>query len=176
MPERVLLIGPRAAGKTSAGAALAGRLGLPFRDADAAVEEATGRTVAALLAAGEFRGHEVAVLAALLAGPPAVVAAGGGAVLWGGLREAAHGWRIVWLDAAPATLAARIRSDPRGRPSLTGRPADEEVEAVARERAPRYAAVAWRRVDTTALDVRAVVDRIEKLLRADPSAAPPNAD
>ena len=172
----VLLIGPRGAGKSAVGAALAPRLGLPFHDTDAVVEAATGGTVAALLAAGSFRGHEEAALARLLGGGAAVVAAGGGAVLWAGLARAARGWRVVWLDAAPPVLAARIRDDPQARPSLTGAPAHAEVEAVAGERTRLYRALAWRRIDTSDHSAGDVVHLIEKLLHDDGNAEVANAD
>jgi shikimate kinase len=172
----VVLIGARGAGKSTVAALLAERLGLPPIDTDAIVERETGRSIADLLAAGAFRGHEQAVLARVLAAGPAVVAAGGGAVLWDGFREAARAWRVVWLDADPEVLARRIRSDASTRPSLTGGRADLEIEAVARARAERYRAAAWRRIDTTGLGPAAVVDRIEKLLRGRDNTDVHNAD
>jgi shikimate kinase len=87
-------------------------------------------------------------------------------VLWDGFAAAARGWRVVWLDAAPAVLSERIRRDTRERPSLTGPPAAEEVEAVARSRAHLYAAVAWARVPTDRLAVDAVAGEIARLVRA----------
>lgn len=172
----MVLIGARGAGKSTVAALLAERLGLPLHDTDAIVECETGRSIADLLAAGSFRGHEQAVLARVLAAPPAVVAAGGGAVLWDGFRDAARAWRVVWLDADPGMLARRIRDDPSARPSLTGERADLEIEAVARERAERYRAAAWRRVDTTRLAPADVVDRIENLLRGGDNTSVHKAD
>jgi len=176
MAFRLVLIGARGAGKSAVGARLAPRLGLPFVDTDAVVEHETGQSIAALLAAGTFRAREAQVLARVLAGPPAVVAAGGGAVLWEGFREAARAWRVVWLAAAPSVLAAGIRPDARARPSLTGPPADVEIDALARAREERYAAAAWWRIDTGRLSVGAVVDRIEKLLAEDNNANASRAD
>jgi shikimate kinase len=176
MRPRVVLIGARGAGKSTVALLLAARLGLPPVDTDAIVERETGRSIADLLADGSFRDRERAVLAHVLAAGPAVVAAGGGAVLWDGFRDAARAWRVVWLDADPEVLARRIRDDARTRPSLTGERADLEVEAVVRARAERYRAAAWRRVDTTALDPAAVVDRIEKLLRGEDNTDVHNAD
>lgn len=166
--SRVLLIGPRGAGKSTVGPLLAARLGVSFVDTDRVVEEEAGRPLAALWAAGEFREREARALARVLAMPSAVVAAGGGAVLWDGFAAAARGWRVVWLDAAPEVLAQRIQEDPRDRPSLTGRPPAEEIGEVARSRGPVYAAVAWARVPTDRLAVDAVARKIAWLLRADP--------
>ena len=44
----IVLVGLMGAGKTSIGRRLAARLGLPFRDADAEIELAAGRTSAEL--------------------------------------------------------------------------------------------------------------------------------
>ena len=170
MPAGVLLIGLRGAGKSVVGAALAQRLGLPFVDTDRLVEAESGRSVEELLEDGSFRAIEQETLARVLAGEAAVIAAGGGAVLWEGLRRAARRWRVVWLDADTGVLARRIRADARSRPSLTGRPADEEVAEIARERAPLYAAVAWRRIDTGRLDPDTLAEQIAELLRNRPAA------
>jgi shikimate kinase len=170
---RVVLIGPRGAGKSAVGPLLARRLGVSFVDTDRLVEEEAGRTLPEVWAAGEFRAREAKALARALALPSAVVAAGGGAVLWEGFATAARGWRVVWLDAPPEVLALRIRDDPWERPSLTGRPAAEEIGEVARSRAHLYAAVAWSRVPTDRLLVDEVAEEIERRVRA---ASRGNAD
>lgn len=172
----VVLVGPRGAGKSRAGALLARRLALPFVDTDVLVEGQTGRSVAELLADGRFRGLEAEALASVLSGPAAVVAAGGGAVLWAGFRAAAAGWRVLWLDAAPEVLARRIRHDVRDRPSLTGAPPDVEIAGVARERSPLYRDASEARVDTSDLPPEHVVDRIENLLAGARGADVPRAD
>ena len=45
MSPRVVLIGPPGSGKSTVGAALAARLGLPLHDTDAAIEAAAGRSI-----------------------------------------------------------------------------------------------------------------------------------
>lgn len=172
--DRIVLIGSRGAGKSAVGPLLAARLGLRFDDSDRIVEERDGRGIAELLDAGAFRGIEEAVVAELLARRAGVIAVGGGAVLWPGFGGAAAGWTIVWLDARGEVLADRIRGS--GRPSLTGRPIDEEIVDIAKERAPLYAAVATRRIDTSELTPAQTADRIEKLLRNDDKTGPSNAD
>jgi shikimate kinase len=157
--ERVVLVGARGAGKSTVGPLLAARLGVSFVDSDREVGP-----IARVDAA--FREREALVLARVLAGPPAVVSAGGGAVLWPGFLAAARGWRVVWLDAAPEVLARRLREDPHARPSLTGLPPHEEIAAVARERAPLYAAVAWKRIETDRLGPDAIAEKIAGLVRA----------
>ena len=79
----IVLVGLMGAGKTSIGRRLAGRLGLPFCDADAEIEQAAGCTVPELFARyGEpaFREGERKVIRRLLADEPVVLASGGGRV------------------------------------------------------------------------------------------------
>ena len=113
-------------------------------------------------------------LAQLLAGPPGVVAAGGGAVLWDGLSKAAAGWRVFWLDADPKTLAQRVAGT--GRPSLTGRPPQDEIADIARERAALYDAVAEHRIDTTEGRSGTIAKRIDQLLKNEPQEGSRTAD
>ncbi len=157
----MVLIGLRGAGKSSVGPELARLLGVPFVDADDEVERASGRTVAALLSAGELRPAEAMVLARLLAGESCVLATGGGAVLWDAFGDATRrgDWTVIWLDAGSDELARRLAGDGAERPSLTGRPAsppgcanemDEigEIAAVRAERDALYRAAAAYRIDT----------------------------
>jgi shikimate kinase len=76
-------VGPKHSGKTSAGAALAELLGVPFCDLDAFVERLTGKSPRALYREGEavFRAAEAGALCSALAGQAGpVVAAGGGII------------------------------------------------------------------------------------------------
>jgi shikimate kinase len=162
----VLLIGARGSGKSTVGPHLARLLGLAFHDADARAEEETGRSVAEMLAAGDFRAIEGDVLRRLLAAGPAVVAAGGGAVEAPGWTGALDAWDVVWLDADPAVLANRIRRDPTPRPPLLGDNAADEIGRVREARVERYAALARFRVDTEAADAETLAKKIRELLTA----------
>src|SRR5262249_10026393 len=88
----VVLVGPRAAGKSTVGRLLAERLGFRFADGDDLLAVAAGRPAGEYLAAaGEpaFRRLEAQVtVAALAAADAAVVALGGGAVTIDAVREA----------------------------------------------------------------------------------------
>ena len=80
----LILVGPTGAGKTSIGRRVAERFGLTFVDADQAIVERTGASIATLFEhVGEagFREREKAVLHDLLAGHGQLVSTGGGAVL-----------------------------------------------------------------------------------------------
>lgn len=81
--ENIILIGMPGSGKTSVGKALAQKLGKPFFDADAVLEETYGRKISdIILNDGEeaFRKMESAVLLELCAKSGLVVATGGGCV------------------------------------------------------------------------------------------------
>jgi shikimate kinase len=163
MADRLVLVGMMGAGKTTVGRELAARLGWRFCDSDEMIEAATGSTVAQIFAErGEdaFRSEESRVLAeALAGGGRAVVSAAGGAVLDPANRELlATADGVVWLRAAPATLAARVGSG-AGRPLLEDDPAAvlARLDAVRR---PYYGEVADVVVDVDDLEPSMVVDRI----------------
>ena len=82
----IVLVGMMGAGKSSIGRRLAGRLGIPFIDADTEIESAAGMTISEIFDKhGEpyFRAGEKRVIARLLDNGPQVLATGGGAVLDG---------------------------------------------------------------------------------------------
>lgn len=170
MTAHVVLVGLMGTGKTTVGRALATRLGRPFFDSDALVEHQTGRTVRELFDDGgepAFRDLETEVLARALAVPePSVIAAAGGVVIRPANRAAlaradAH---VVWLQARPATLLARV-SGAGHRPLLDDDPAGV-LERMAAERAAWYAEVAdqalvveGRSVDDLVAEIVASLER-----------------
>jgi XRE family aerobic/anaerobic benzoate catabolism transcriptional regulator len=82
-PGIVALLGVRGAGKSTIGPRLARRLGVPFVELDARVEEQAGLSLSEIFAThGEayFRRLEVEALRRLLSMPHAVVATGGGII------------------------------------------------------------------------------------------------
>lgn len=148
MSMPVVLVGLMGSGKTTVGRRVAKLLSRDFIDADEALEEATGRTIADIFASdGEdaFRAVELEVLDALLERPvPAVIAAGGGVVVREQARErlGRDDVTVVWLDAAPAFLASRIETKAH-RPLLAGdEPPRVVLERLDELRRPLYAEVA----------------------------------
>ncbi len=109
----VVLVGMMGSGKTAVGKVLAQRLGAPFLDSDAAIEEAAKASIAEIFARdGEpfFRDREAEVIARLLSGAPAVVSTGGGAFMSERNRHAiAEKGVALWLDADLDTLWERVR-------------------------------------------------------------------
>src|SRR6478752_7421028 len=108
----IVLIGLMGAGKTSIGRRLAARLGLPFRDADAEIELAAGRTIPELFSRygeSDFRAGERRVIRRLLAGDPLVLAFGGGAFMDAETRAVAREEAVsVWLRCPLRTLLRRV--------------------------------------------------------------------
>ena len=130
------------AGKTSIGRRLALRIGLPFRDADAEIEQAAGCTVAELFARfGEaaFREGERRVIRRLLSGPPVVLATGGGAFMDTETRGAIRdGATSVWLRCSLTTLVRRTAGRTH-RPLLTMGDPERVLRNLMEQRHPTYA-------------------------------------
>lgn len=129
------------AGKSSVGRRLANALGVPFRDADAEVESAAGRSINDIfkdLGEAAFRDGERRVIARLLDGPTHVLATGGGAFVNEETRALIKANAIsVWLKTDLEILARRVaRKD--NRPLLTGRDPMEVLNAQAEARYPFY--------------------------------------
>ncbi len=140
--QPIVLVGLMGVGKTTIGRRLALRLALPFVDADAEIETASGMTVSEIFARfGEahFRDGERRVIARLIDGAPKVIATGGGAFIQDDTRALILArTRAVWLDADIATLVDRVRRR-ETRPLLKGRDPGEVLTALAAVRNPIYA-------------------------------------
>lgn len=161
----VTLIGLMGAGKTKVGLRAAERVGRGFVDTDAMVEQAAGRSVAAIFADdGEqrFRALERAAIASALECGNVVVSVGGGAVLDADnvTRMRAAGV-VVWLYADPVTLATRLtKSAARGdRPLLDGSDRTAVLAELLDARRDAYtaAATATLRTDGMTVDESAVL-------------------
>ena len=138
----MVLVGLMGAGKTTVGRRLARVLGLPFKDADAEIELAAGRSVADIFAErgeSEFRAGERRVIQRLLDGRPLVLATGGGAFMDPRTRELIRTRAVsVWLRAELDVLVRRCGRR-NTRPLLQNGDPRETLERLARERYPVYA-------------------------------------
>jgi shikimate kinase len=162
--EHILLVGMMGAGKTAVGERLAGRLGRPFFDVDAWVEDEEGISIAAIFKTrGEasFRDSEAKVLASFLANPNAsVLSVGGGAVTDSRNRDLLNDQQhVVWLRANDATLASRV-GDGSDRPLLAGKDLASELARLSKVREPMYTEVADVVVDVDDLTLDDVVERV----------------
>lgn len=121
--SHVFLTGFMGAGKSTVGRLVAERLGRPFVDLDAVIEEREGATVADLFRQrGEdgFRLAEHDALAALGAHPDSVIATGGGVVLREDNRVVlSQLGTVVYLAVTPEEALARL-GDAADRPLLAG--------------------------------------------------------
>ncbi|MBM6575019.1 shikimate kinase [Microvirga sp. SRT01] len=138
----IVLVGLMGVGKSTVGRRLAGRLRLPFVDADHAIEEAAGMTVAEIFEQfGEpyFRDGERRVIARLMDGKAKVIATGGGAFVNEETRALILDQATaIWLTAHPDVLAERVgRRDTR--PLLRGKNPRQVLADLARVRDPIYA-------------------------------------
>lgn len=138
----VTLVGLMGVGKTTIGRRLAARLDLPFVDADAEIEVASGMAVSEIFARfGEahFRDGERRVIARLIDGAPKVIATGGGAFIDADTRAVILArTHAVWLDADIATLVERVRRRDT-RPLLKDKDPAQVLTALAAVRNPIYA-------------------------------------
>jgi shikimate kinase len=163
--HRIVLTGFMGAGKSSAGVALAARLGWEFADLDTLVEERMGLTIAELFARdGEtaFRLMESSALARALARKNIVLALGGGAVetLTNRLLlEQTPGTLNVFLDAPFHVLHGRVTQQAAGavRPVFVDATAAEKRFLL---RLPFYHRIAGVHVDTAGLDLQQTVDAL----------------
>ena len=124
MPERVLLVGFMASGKSSVGKELASRLEWDFEDFDTAIEARVGKSVSQIFSEdgeAEFRRLESGVAEELLVRRNTVVASGGG---WPAQQGS---WKIVtedtmsvWLQVSPAVAVRRASEEGGTRPLLDG--------------------------------------------------------
>ena len=109
----IVLVGMMGSGKSSIGRRVALRLGIPFVDADAEIEQAAGMSISDIFAVrgeAEFRGGEARVIARLLEGGPQVLATGGGVFMNPDTRAAIAAKGIsIWLKAEFEVLMRRIR-------------------------------------------------------------------
>ena len=163
--ERITLIGPTGAGKTTVGAALAALLGWRFLDLDGEITSAAGFPIRDIFAReGEagFRSREAAALRAALHTSRAVIACGAGAVEGeDNLALALENSWVVALAVAPEMALARVTAEATAqgmthgelRPLLDGPEPLARIRELMERRQPFYVqAHAMRATDTLAPD------------------------
>lgn len=159
----IFLVGPRGCGKTLTARLLEERYGCRICDIDALIRDATGRTVAEIVADGgwaAFRAAETAALVKAVAGMAdaagskscAVIATGGGIILSPENRaRMRREGTVIYLAAPVEALVARLAplDNDASRPSLTGLPLAEEVAKIMEERDPLYREAAHHVLDAS---------------------------
>ena len=138
----IVLVGLMGVGKSTVGRRLARRLGLPFVDSDAAIEDAAGLSPAEVFeryGEQDFRDGERRLVARLVdEGDIQVIATGGGAFVDPRTRELLNARAItIWLDAPVDILAERTsRRDTRAQ--LRDGDPKAILDRLADERRPAY--------------------------------------
>ncbi|HEY6022959.1 MAG TPA: shikimate kinase [Pseudolabrys sp.] len=132
----IVLVGMMGAGKSSIGRRLAGRLGIPFIDADTEIESAAGMTIPEIFERhGEpyFRAGEARVIARLLDNGPQVLATGGGSLMDSQTRALIGTKGVsIWLKADIDVLLKRTKR-------RNDRPLAEKIKDLLPLREPLYA-------------------------------------
>ena len=135
MSEKVILIGPPGAGKSTIGNALAKKMKVKFADTDALIEAKLEKKISDIFVdLGEpfFREEELKVLAEVLVSDNGVISLGGGA------RNS--GSTVIFLDISLGKAAARVGFN-RDRPLLLGNPRAQWTELM-NSRRPIYESLA----------------------------------
>ena len=141
MKNKVVLIGPPGAGKTSIGRALAKELAVDFIDSDAEIEKRVSKKISDIFVEkGEdyFRKIEVEVVGDLLNDFVGVIALGGGAPINGVIREALKvaNYPVIFIDVSISQAANRIGFN-KDRPLLLVNPRQKWISLMS-ERRPIY--------------------------------------
>ncbi|WP_292364308.1 MULTISPECIES: shikimate dehydrogenase [unclassified Methanoculleus] len=173
---KIVLVGFRGTGKTSVGRILADRLGLPFYDTDALVEQRAAMPIPEIFRrAGEphFRALEREVVTSLR-NAEGVIGTGGGAVC-DPANVADLRWHgtVFLLAAAPEVVHERIAGSDR--PGLTGLPPEEEVRALLARRKEAYLGAADACIDTGTFTPAGVADIILRPIRGEAGISPDDA-
>lgn len=153
---KIVLVGYRAAGKSTLGKMISEKLAMPYLDIDRGIEERIGeQTLTEFYGqVGEdgFRPVETDVVVEMCRSERAVIAFGAGSLMRERNQQAAkHNALIVYLQVPVDELWRRICSDPNSghtRPNLAGGGA-QEVEHMLALREPTYIACAHLVLDGT---------------------------
>ena len=140
--RNIVFVGMMGSGKSAIGKRLAANLELPFIDADSAIEEAAGMSIADIFESyGEdyFRDGERKVIARLMSEGSTILSTGGGAFMNDETRTLIKEQATsVWLKADFDTLMERVsRKD--NRPLLKTDDPEATMRSLLAEREPFYA-------------------------------------
>ena len=166
--NKIFLVGPMGAGKTTIGKQLAEALSMDFIDSDHEIEARTGVTIPHIFdVEGEdgFRRREEAIIDELTQKQNIVLATGGGAVI----REANRQFlkqrgTVLYLHASIEQLLERTSRD-KNRPLLQTEKPRAKLEELMAIREPLYREIADIVIDTEQQPVPKVVEYIEQKLQ-----------
>ena len=167
-PNRIFLIGPMGAGKTTIGKQLAQALGMTFSDTDLEIQRRTGVDIPTIFEyEGEdgFRQREQQAIDDLTQIDNQVLATGGGAVLRAENRQHLSARGIVfYLECSPEQQFERTYRD-RNRPLLQTEDPLARLKGLMLDREPLYRSTADYTVSTEGRSAAAVANEILSILR-----------
>ena len=168
IPNRIFLIGPMGAGKTTIGKQLAQSLGMVFCDSDQEIQRRTGVDIPTIFEyEGEagFRQREEQAIDELTQVEQQVLATGGGAVTREKNRQHLSARGIVFfLDCSAEQQYERTYRD-RSRPLLQTEKPLERLRELMKAREPLYRSTADYVVSTESRNASTVVTEILDILR-----------
>lgn len=169
--RHVILIGLPGVGKTTVGRSLARRLGRPFIDMDAEIEQVFDKSVSRIFSEngeGAFRFGEASVSERLASSTePAVISPGGGWVANEAARAHLRGTaRIIYLRVSPDEAVRRMGRGVARRPLLASDDPVSTLRALHDRRRAAYEELADLTVDTTGVTRGQVVARVLQLVHA----------
>ena len=161
MAPRAIFIGPMGSGKSTIGKAVAGALGLPFRDTDSIIEEREKMPVSQIfIDKGEdyFRAVEKKVLRDELLNDGSILALGGGAPISVDAQSAlkVSSAPVIYLDISLASVAPRIGFN-RDRPLLLHNPRGQ-WQTLMEVRRPIYESIANVVIDVNGKSQKQIVE------------------
>ena len=146
-------------------------MGRRFVDTDDLIESKEGQIREIVTSRGwdYFRTIEKKMIEEISKEDNLVIALGGGAVLDpDNVVNLSKNGLILWLKTDREVLQKRINQDPRtfaSRPTLTGKGTIEELEEIMVFRDPYYEKAAKIQVDTSSMNVEAIVENILAVLK-----------
>ncbi len=169
IPNRIFLIGPMGAGKTTIGKQLAQALGMAFNDSDLEIQRRTGVDIPTIFAyEGEdgFRARERQVIDDLTQVEGQVLATGGGAVISPENRQHLSARGIVFYLACSAEQQFERTHRDRNRPLLQTEDPLAQLKKLLEIRDPLYRATADYTVSTEGRSATSVANEILDTVRS----------
>jgi shikimate kinase len=168
---KVILIGYRATGKSTAGKLLSFKLGIPFWDTDTMLEKNMKmpiKEIVALHGWDFFRAKEKEVVVKLVQEGACVIATGGGVVLdKENVDLLKKTGMVLWLNAPLRDIINRLNNDANGaatRPQFTNWNIVQETLDMLKQRVPLYEKAADYAVETAGKSTAQVAEEIYQYL------------